>query len=269
MRPSAPSFLRVLVPVKRTIDYAVKIRVNKELTGVETEGVKHSINPFDEIAVEESLRLRERHPKLITNITALTIGPAKATDVLRHSLALGVDSAIHVVTPTANVSPLIVSRVLSSLLSNPSLAKEEEKWDLVILGKQAIDDDSGAVGGLLGGKLDWPIANFISSIKLSEDGKEAECSREIDGGLERMKFNLPGIVSTDLRLNEPRFAKLQNIMAKKKPVLSLDISELGIETESRLKMTKVAPPPERKGGEKVEDVDAVIAALKEKGILAQ
>lgn len=262
MRPSPASFLKVLVPIKRTVDYAVKIRVNSAKTGVETAGVKHSMNPFDEIAVEEAIRLRERFKKSIENITVLTVGPPKAADILRTGMAMGADSAIHIETTENDViEPLAVAKAIATIV-------EQEKSDLVILGKQAIDDDASQVGGMVAGILGWPQANFASKVELDEASSTVTVSREIDGGLETLKLKLPALISTDLRLNEPRFASLPNIMkAKKKPLKKLSAADIGLDLTPRLQTLKVEPPPTRKGGAKVADVDELIAKLKESGVI--
>lgn len=261
MRPSAIRLLKVLVPIKRTVDYAVKIRVNTAQTGVETNGVKHSMNPFDEIAVEEAVRLRERLKTAIETIQVVTIGPPKATDVLRTALAMGADSAIHIEVPESEiVEPLSVAKCLQKIV-------EKEKPGLIIMGKQAIDDDSSQVGGMLAGLLDWPQANYASKVELRSDEKEVSVAREIDGGSETLKMSLPAIVTTDLRLNEPRYASLPNIMkAKKKPVVKMTPADLGVDLTPRLKVLKVTDPPKRQGGAKVENVDQVVQKLKEAGI---
>ncbi|KAL8290651.1 hypothetical protein RQP46_002909 [Phenoliferia psychrophenolica] len=261
MRPTPPSFLKLLVPVKRTIDYAVKIRVANN--AVETNNVKHSMNPFCEIAVEEAVRLRERHKTDIESIIVCTIGPPKATDVLRTALAMGADSAIHVEVPEGTVvEPLGVARVLAALV-------ESEGPDLVILGKQAIDDDASQVGGMLAGILGWPQANFASKVELSGEGlKSVKVAREIDGGLETLEMSAPAIITTDLRLNEPRYASLPNIMkAKKKPIKKMKPEDLKIDLSPRLETINVSAPPTRQGGAKVESVDEVVAKLKEAGVL--
>ncbi|GAA5990673.1 hypothetical protein JCM11641_001271 [Rhodosporidiobolus odoratus] len=260
MRPTAPNWLKILVPVKRTVDYAVKIRVGPK--GVETKGVKHSMNPFDEIAVEEAVRLRERAEGGIDSITVVSIGPAKASEVLRTALAMGADDAIHVETPEdAVVEPLAVARALKALVSS-------EKPDMVIMGKQAIDDDSSQVGGMLAGMLGWPQANFASKVDLDVTAPSVTVAREIDGGLETLKMPLPAIITTDLRLNQPRYASLPNIMkAKKKPLRKLKPAEIGTEFTPRLETVDIKAPPPRKGGAKVESVNDVISKLKEAGVL--
>ncbi|KAK4330113.1 putative electron transfer flavoprotein subunit beta [Rhodotorula toruloides] len=260
MRPTPPSWLKLLVPVKRTVDYAVKIRVGPK--GVETKGVKHSMNPFDEIAVEEAVRLREKAKDAIEKITVVSIGPAKASEVLRTALAMGADDAIHVETAEDQVvEPLAVAKALKELVGT-------ESPDLVIMGKQAIDDDSSQVGGMLAGMLGWPQANFASKVDLDASGKQVTVSREIDGGLETLKMQLPAIVTTDLRLNQPRYASLPNIMkAKKKPMKKLKPEDVKADFTPRLETVDVKAPPPRQGGAKVESVDEVVAKLKEAGVL--
>ncbi|ORX68983.1 electron transfer flavo protein, beta subunit [Linderina pennispora] len=247
------SSLRILVGVKRVVDSAVKVRVNKALTGVETTNVKHSMNPFDEIAVEEAVRLREKHGKLVSEIIAVSCGPTKATETLRTALAMGADRAIHVKTDSA-LEPLSVAKLLSKVAA-------EEKPDLVILGKQAIDDDANQTGQMLAGLLGWPQATFAS--KVTVDGGALEVVREVDGGLETVKAELPAVVTTDLRLNEPRYASLPNIMkAKKKPLKTVSPADLGVEVAPRLQTIKVTEPPKRQGGKIVESVDELLSKLR-------
>jgi electron transfer flavoprotein beta subunit len=256
--------LRVLVGVKRAIDYAVKIRISGNQ--VETQNVKHSMNPFDEIAVEEALRLREKNPNLVSTITACSIGGTKSLETLRTALAMGCDKGIHV-SPESGVAgkegtdidSLTVAKMLKSVV-------DREKSELVFLGKQAIDGDNGQTGQMLAGLLGWGQATFASKVVVVDDG--IEVTREIDGGLETLKLKLPAVVTTDLRLNQPRYATLPNIMkAKKKPVESLTPKDLGVELKLRVKTLKVSDPPKRKGGAKVSDVDQLISKLKETGVL--
>lgn len=269
MRPSLINQIRVLVPIKRTIDYAVKIRVNSAKTGVETNGVKHSMNPFDEIAVEEAIRLKERLKEKITSITLLTITPNKkgGQEVLRTGLAMGADEGILVEWPSTHTDPepLSVSKTIQKVIEKLG----EKKPDLIICGKQSIDDDSSQVGGMVSGLLDYSLAQYISKIDFEpSDMKLAKISREIDGGIEELMVPLPAVVTTDLRLNEPRYASLPNIMkAKKKTITTYTAEELGIDTTNRLEILKVEEPPKRKGGLKVESVDEVITKLKEAGAL--
>ncbi|KAI1142416.1 electron transfer flavoprotein, beta subunit [Hypoxylon sp. FL0543] len=257
------SALRILVPVKRVIDYAVKPRVNKAQTGVETAGVKHSMNPFDELSVEESVRIREkkRAPGGVEDICVISAGPAKAAEVLRTAMAMGADRGIHVdVKEGEDLEPLGVAKLLRA-------AVEREKSNLVILGKQSIDDDAAQTGQMLAGLLGWPQATQASRVVFGE-GDAVEVTKEVDGGAETVRAKLPMVITTDLRLNEPRYASLPNIMkAKKKPLVKMSLSDLGVANERRLKVVKVTEPPPRKGGGKVEDVDGLISKLKELGAI--
>ncbi|KAJ0166084.1 Electron transfer flavoprotein subunit beta [Colletotrichum tanaceti] len=257
------SALRILVPVKRVIDYAVKPRVNKAQTGVETAGVKHSMNPFDELSVEESVRIREkkRAPGGVEDITVISAGPPKAVDVLRTAMAMGADRAIHVETKEGDdLEPLSVAKLLRK-------AAEEHKSNLVILGKQSIDDDANQTGQMLAGLLGWSQATSASIVEFGE-GDSVSVTREVDGGVETVRGKLPMVITTDLRLNEPRYASLPNIMkAKKKPLEKKKLADYGIGVEKRLKVLKVTEPPVRQGGGKVEDVNGLVAKLKELGAL--
>ncbi|KAJ2778498.1 putative electron transfer flavoprotein subunit [Coemansia javaensis] len=246
--------LRILVGVKRVIDSAVKVRVNSAQTGVETANVKHSMNPFDEIAVEEALRLREKHgQEAVPEIVALSCGPAKAQETLRTALAMGADRAIHVKTDDA-LEPLSVAKLFSKVVAN-------EKPNLVILGKQAIDDDANQTGQMLAGLLGWPQATFASKVEVN-DGK-LQVVREVDGGLETVSAALPAVVTTDLRLNEPRYASLPNIMkAKKKPFQTVTPADLGVEIRARLQTIEVVEPPKRQGGRLVASVDELLDKLR-------
>ncbi|KAF9476192.1 electron transfer flavoprotein, beta subunit [Pholiota conissans] len=269
MRPSPSRLLNILVPVKRAVDYAVKIRVNPQQTGIDTN-VKHSMNPFDEIAVEEAVRLREKLKASVTSIKAITIGPPKALDTLRTALAMGADSAIHVEVPETQPAPepLAIARTLKAVIEkqNAAATKPEDKIDLVILGKQAIDDDLGVTGQMLAGLLGWSQATFASKVDIDVAKNEALVTREIDGGGEEIKCRLPLVVTTDLRLNEPRYASLPNIMkAKKKPVEKLSPADLGVDYTPQLETLKVSEPPVRVGGGKVANVDELLAKLKEAG----
>jgi len=268
MRPARTILLNILVPIKRTVDYAVKIRVNSAQTAVETNGVKHSMNPFDEIAVEEAVRLREKLKDQVKSIKVVTIGSSKASDVLRTALAMGADAGIHIETAEGfqetSLQPLLVSKTLKALIS-----EKEKDTDLIIMGKQAIDDDASQTGGMLAGLLDWPIANFASQVTI-KGGKTAEVDKEIDGGLEKIKMPLPAVVTTDLRLNEPRYATLPNIMkAKKKKIDKYTFKDLGIDEnkEIRFETIKVTEPPKRKGGAKVKSVDEMVEKLKGMGVI--
>lgn len=247
--------MKVLVAVKRVLDYNVKARVKSDGSGVDLTNVKMSINPFDEIAVEEAVKLKESGKA--TEIVVVTIGPAVAQDVIRAAMAMGADRGILVATDQATdtmVEPLAVAKCLQKIVT-------DEQPGLVILGKQAIDDDSNQVGQMLSALLGWPQGTFIS--KLDVNDNVATVVREIDGGLETLSLKLPAIVTTDLRLNTPRYASLPNIMkAKQKPLATLTPDNLGINFTPRLKVVKVAEPAKRQGGAKVPDVDTLIAKLK-------
>lgn len=248
--------MKILVPVKRVVDYNVKIRVKADQSGVELANVKMSMNPFDEIAVEEAVRLKEKG--IATEIVVTTIGPAIAQDVLRTAMAIGADRGILVQTDQpidlGGVEPLGVAKILKAIIS-------EENPDLVIMGKQSIDDDSNQTGQMLSALLNWPQATFASKVEIN--GKTASVTREIDGGLETVKMNLPGIITTDLRLNEPRYAALPNIMkAKQKPLATKTPADYGVDTTSRLKVVSVTEPAKRVGGGKVASVDELITKLK-------
>ena len=243
--------MKALVAVKRVVDYNVKIRVKADNSGVETANVKFSANPFDEIAVEEAVRLKEGG--VVTEIIAVSIGPAQAQEVLRAALALGADRAILVQTDD-EVQPLAVAKILKALC-------EREAPQLAILGKQAIDDDSNQTGQALAALLGWPQGTFASKLVV-KDGR-AEVTREIDGGLETVSLALPAVVTTDLRLNEPRYASLPNIMkAKKKPLEVIAAADLGLDIAPRLETLRVEAPPKRQAGVKVPDVATLIDKLK-------
>lgn len=243
--------MKALVAVKRVIDYNVNIRVKADNTGVETANVKHSANPFDEIAVEEAVRLKEAG--IVSEVVALSIGPAATQAILRSALAIGADRAIHVETDQ-EVQPLAVAKILKYIA-------EQEKPDLFILGKQAIDDDSNQTGQMLAALLGWGQGTFASKLEIA-DGK-ALITREIDGGLETLSVNLPAVVTTDLRLNEPRYASLPNIMkAKKKPLAVVPVAETGVDITPRLDVLKVVEPPKRQSGIKVPDVATLVDKLK-------
>ncbi|KAL4870558.1 hypothetical protein BDV12DRAFT_165818 [Aspergillus spectabilis] len=259
------SGLRILVPIKRVIDYAIKPRINKTQTGVETAGVKHSLNPFDELSVEEAVRLRERKgPLKVDNILALSAGGPKAADTLRTVMAMGADRAFHIDVPDSidgGLEPLTVAKLLRSVV-------EKENINLVLLGKQAIDGDQGQTGQMLAGLLGWPQATQASKVEIKDEQGTVEVTHEVDGGVETLKAKLPMVITTDLRLNEPRFATLPNIMkAKKKPLEKKTLADFGVEDKKRLKTLKVTEPPARQGGGKVEDVDGLISRLKELGAL--
>ncbi|WP_333586510.1 electron transfer flavoprotein subunit beta/FixA family protein [Phenylobacterium sp.] len=249
--------MKVLVPVKRVIDYNVKPRVKSDETGVDLANVKMSMNPFCEIAVEEAVRLKEKG--VATEVVAVSIGPAQAQETLRTALAMGADRAILVQTD-ADLEPLAVAKVLKAVIG-------EESPNLVVMGKQAIDGDNNATGQMLSALLGWPQASFASKLEVS--GDKASVTREVDGGLQTIEAPLPLIVTADLRLNEPRYASLPNIMkAKKKPLDTKDIGAYGVDTAPRLKVVKVTEPPKRGGGIKVETAADLVAKLKnEAGVL--
>jgi len=249
--------------VKRCVDYTVKIRVNPSQTGIDTK-VKHSMNPFDEIAVEEAVRLRERHKEKIQNIRLVSIGPKAAAETIRTGLALGADDGIHVEIPedAPQAEPLGVAKAIAAIIK-----KDTAGVDLVIMGKQAIDGDNGMTGQMLAGLLGWGQATFASKLEVLEGDKEIKVTREVDGGLEEIKVKLPAIVTTDLRLNEPRFASLPNIMkAKKKKIEKISAADLGVDLTPRLETIKVTEPPKRVGGAKVDSVDELVAKLKAAGV---
>ena len=249
--------MKVLVPVKRVVDYNVKIRVKADKTGVDLANVKMSMNPFDEIAVEEAVRLKEAG--IATEVVAVSIGPAQAQETLRTALAMGADRGILVKTDD-EVQPLAVAKILKALA-------EAEGPQVVILGKQAIDDDSNQTGQMLAALLGWPQATFASKVALA-DGK-ATVTREVDGGLQTVELKLPAIVTTDLRLNEPRYASLPNIMkAKKKPIDEKTPADLGVDAAPRLKVLSVEEPPKRQAGIKVKTVQELVEKLKtEAGVI--
>ncbi len=243
--------MKVLVPVKRVVDYNVKVRVKSDQTGVDIANVKMSMNPFDEIAVEEAVRLKEKG--IVTEIVAVSCGVAQCQETLRTAMAIGADRAILVQTDQ-ELQPLAVAKILKALA-------EKESPELMILGKQAIDDDANQTGQMLAAMLGWPQATFASKVELA-DGK-ATVTREVDGGLETLAISLPAIVTTDLRLNEPRYVTLPNIMkAKKKPLETFAPADLGVDATPRLKTLKVTEPPTRSAGVKVGDVAALVDKLK-------
>ncbi len=249
--------MKILVPVKRVIDYNVKPRVKADGSGVDLANVKMSMNPFDEIAVEEAIRLKEKGAA--TEIVAVSVGPAKAQETLRTALAMGADRAILIQTDEI-VEPLAVAKLLAKVAA-------EEAPGLVILGKQAIDDDSNQTGQMLAALLGWAQGTFASKVEVA--GSDVEVTREVDGGLETVKLKLPAIITTDLRLNEPRYASLPNIMkAKSKPLATKAPADYGVDIAPRLETLKVAEPPKRQGGVKVADVDELVGKLKNMGVVA-
>jgi electron transfer flavoprotein beta subunit len=255
--------MKVLVPVKRVIDYNVKVRVKPDGSGVDLANVKMSMNPFDEIAVEEAVRLKdgkEHHAAgTATEIVVVSIGPAQAQETIRTALAMGADRGILIQTDEI-VEPLAVAKLLRAVV-------EQEAPGLVIMGKQAIDDDTNATGQMLAALLDWPQATFASKLEVS--GYTASVTREVDGGLQTISVNLPAVVTTDLRLNEPRYASLPNIMkAKKKPIDVKPVADYGVDVAPRLRSVKVSEPAKRQGGIKVESAQDLVVRLKnEAGVL--
>ena len=248
--------MKIIVPVKRVIDYNVKPRVKPDGTGVDLANVKMSMNPFDEIAVEEALRLREKG--VATEVIAVSVGPEKAQETLRTALAMGADRAILVVAE--DVEPLGVAKILAKIM-------DEEQPGLVILGKQAIDDDSNQTGQMLAALTGRPQGTFANSVTVS--GDDVHVAREVDGGLQTVSLKMPAIVTTDLRLNEPRYASLPNIMkAKSKPMAMKTPADYGVDVAPRLTTLKVVEPAVRSAGIKVADVDALVAKLKEMGVVA-
>lgn len=254
--------MKVLVGVKRAIDYAVKIQIKSDCSGVVTEGVKHAMNPFDEIAMEEAVRLKEK--KIAKEVVAVTCGPAQSVDVLRTALALGADRAIHVDVPLADfekMQPIHISKILTKLV-------QKENADLLIVGKQAIDDDCNQTGQMTAALLNWPQCTFASKFEIDADKKEAVVEREIDGGLESVKVKLPTVLTADLRLNTPRYATLPNIMkAKKKKMDKMTPKDLDVDITPRQQVVNVAEPPKRAGGGKVESVEELVEKIKKLGVV--
>ena len=243
--------LKVLVPVKRVVDYNVKVRVKSDKSGVELDNVKMSMNPFDEIAVEEALRLKEKG--IATEVIAISIGPTQVQETIRNALAMGADSGIFI-EATNNLEPLNIAKIISSVAKKESI-------DLMILGKQAIDDDMNATGQMIAALLGWPQATFASKVEISD--KKAVVSREVDGGIENIEVALPAVISTDLRLNEPRYASLPNIMkAKKKPINQIQVDELNLKIEQRLDILKVEEPTKRQSGIMLKTVAELVDKLK-------
>ena len=247
---------RILVGIKRVVDFNVRIRVRPDGGGVITDGVKMSINPFDEIALEEALRIKERGAA--EEVIVATVGPADCQQQLRTALAMGADRALHV-QADGTLEPLVVARALLKLV-------EREQPFLVILGKQAIDDDNGQTGQVLAALWNRPQATYASKLELT--GATARVTREVDAGLETLEVDLPAVITTDLRLNEPRYVKLPDIMkAKKKPLETLALASLGVEQRQQLKLVSFQPPPQRQKGIKVKDAAELVEALKKKGLL--
>ncbi|CAL5035420.1 unnamed protein product [Urochloa decumbens] len=249
--------MKILVAVKRVVDYAVKVRVRPDRTGVETANVKMSMNPFCEIAVEEALRLREAGAA--AEVVAATIGPAQSADTLRTALAMGADRAVHVLhdpDPARPLLPLAVAKILRAVAL-------QEKPGLVILGKQAIDDDCNQTGQMLAGLLQWPQGTFASKVLLDKDKQKATVEREVDGGIETVSLDLPAVITTDLRLNQPRYATLPNIMkAKSKVIKKVTPEELNVDIRSDMEVIEVNEPPKRKAGVILSSVDELLDKLK-------
>ncbi|MGH8530389.1 MAG: electron transfer flavoprotein subunit beta/FixA family protein [Nevskiales bacterium] len=248
--------MKVLVSVKRVVDFNVRISVKSDGSGVNLDGVKMSMNPFDEIAMEEAVRLKEKGK--VTEIVAVTIGGAKCEETLRTALAFGADRAIHI-KEEGEVQPLTAARVLAAVF-------KKESPQMLLLGKQAIDDDNNQTGQMTAALLDLPQATFASKVEV--DGGKAQVTREVDAGLETIEVDLPAIITTDLRLNEPRYLKLPDIMkAKKKPLETVSLADLGVQAAAGMKITKTASPPTRSKGVMVKTVDELVAALKQKGLV--
>lgn len=243
--------LKILVPVKRVVDYNVKVRVKSDNSGVELDNVKMSMNPFDEIAVEEALRLKEKG--VATEVIAISIGVSQVQETIRNALAMGADSGIFVEV-NETLEPLNIAKIISSIA-------KKENIDLMILGKQAIDDDMNATSQMVAALLNWPQATFASKIEI--DDKIAKVSREVDGGIENIQVTLPAVISTDLRLNEPRYASLPNIMkAKKKPINQIKVEELKIDIKQRLDILKVEEPSKRQSGIMLKTTEELVDKLK-------
>jgi electron transfer flavoprotein beta subunit len=243
--------LKILVPVKRVVDYNVKVRVKSDNSGVELDNVKMSMNPFDEIAVEEALRLKEKG--IATEVIAISIGVSQVQETIRNALAMGADSGIFVEV-NETLEPLNIAKIISSIA-------KKENIDLMILGKQAIDDDMNATSQMVAALLNWPQATFASKIEIID--KVAKVSREVDGGIENIEVNLPAVISTDLRLNEPRYASLPNIMkAKKKPISEIKVDDLKIDIKQRLDILKVEEPSKRQSGIMVKTIEELVDKLK-------
>ncbi len=248
--------MKILVPVKRVIDYNVKVRVKSDGSGVDLANVKMAMNPFCEIAVEEAVRLLEKG--VATEVVVVSIGVQQAQETIRTALAMGADRGL-LLTTDQDLEPLNVAKLLKAVI-------EEEKPNMVIMGKQAIDGDNNATGQMLAALLDWPQATFASEIAI--DGNSANVTREIDGGLQTLAVNIPAIITVDLRLNEPRFASLPNIMkAKKKPIDIKDAAVYGVELKNHLDVIKVSEPAKREAGIKVESAGELVAKLKDAGVL--
>ncbi|XP_072989127.1 electron transfer flavoprotein subunit beta, mitochondrial [Typha latifolia] len=246
--------MKIMVAVKRVVDYAVKVRVKPDKSGVETNNVKMSMNPFCEIALEEALRIRESGAA--SEVVAVSVGPTQCADTLRTALAMGADRAVHVDAGVSPVLPLSVAKILRALV-------QVEQTGLLILGKQAIDDDCNQTGQMVAGLLKWPQGTFASKVVLDKEKKVATVEREVDGGLETLSLDLPAVITTDLRLNQPRYATLPNIMkAKSKVIKKVTPQELNVEIKSDLEVIQVTEPPKRKAGVILSSVDELIDKLK-------
>lgn len=248
--------MKILVPIKRVLDYNVKVRVKPDNTGVDLTGVKMSMNPFDEIAVEEAVKLKEAGKA--NEVVVMTIGPAVAQDIIRAALAMGADRGILITTDKpidlGGIEPLMVAKIIAKVAA-------DEKPNLIIMGKQSIDDDSNQTGQMVSALMGWPQGTFASRVDIA--GDKVNVTREIDGGLETLSMPMPAIITTDLRLNTPRYAKLPDIMkAKQKPMATIVADTLGVDLTPRMNIVRVAEPDKRKGGVKVADVDALIDKLK-------
>ena len=249
--------MKILVAVKRVVDYNIKVRIKADGSDVDIEGVKMGINPFDENALEEALRLKEKG--IATEVVAVSLGTSANQDVLRHSLAMGADRAI-LIEASADLQPLAVAKLLKSIVAR-------EQPNLILLGKQAIDDDAGQTGQMLAALLDYPQGTFASTLEI--EGDEILVTREVDGGTETLALALPAVITADLRLNEPRFVKLPNLMmARKKPIETINAAELGVSLDARLKLIQVSEPAVRKAGIKVDSVEELLNKLRShEGIL--
>lgn len=245
--------MKIMVAIKRVVDYAVKIRVKPDKSGVETKNVKMSMNPFCEIALEEALRVKESG--LASEVVAVTVGPSQFTETLRTGLAMGADRAIHVEAPES-IYPLTIAKILKALV-------DVEKPGLLFLGKQAIDNDQNQTGQMVAGLLNWPQGTFASKVVLDKEKQVATVDREVDGGIETLCLDLPAVITTDLRLNQPRYATLPNIMkAKSKPIKKFTLQDLNVEIKSDLEVVEVTEPPKRKSGVILSSVDELIDKLK-------
>ncbi|XP_049852611.1 electron transfer flavoprotein subunit beta-like [Schistocerca gregaria] len=254
-----PPLCRLLVSVKRVVDYSVKVRVKSDRSSVETNNVKMSLNPFDEVSMELAVQLKEKN--LVNEVVAVTVGPPPCQETLRHALAFGADRGVHIETEDTETEPLMVAKLLQKLVL-------KEQPDLVALGKQAIDDDCHQTGQILAGLLNWPQATCLSQLEIIDQSRQLRVTREIDSGLETLRIPLPAVVTTDLRLNAPRFLAIQNIMkARKKPIEKLKPEDLGLTVERRIKNLRFEEPPVRKAGIRVTSVEELVKHLKKDGVI--